>query len=159
MREIGVAMNIRSRRDSARACNGNVPREVREGRKDDRSLSELGGLGVRQTCPVPRAAPPVASVRRRGAGKLRHAPQPLDEASTLLVSPVERAVRAPTDQVITTISLEIAQSSHAAHSSIFRNYSTTPTPPLVSDPHPLLVSDPHPLLTHSLTHSHSVLRR
>ena len=38
---------IRSRRYSARACNGNVPREVREGRKDDRRLSELGGLGVR----------------------------------------------------------------------------------------------------------------
>ena len=31
------------------------------------------------------------------AGKLRHAPQPLDEARTLLVSQVERAVRAPTD--------------------------------------------------------------
>ena len=64
------------------------------------------------------------------AGKLRHAPQPLDEARTLLVSQVERAVRDPTDQVITTIRLEIAQSSHAAHYSIFRNYSTTPTPPL-----------------------------
>ncbi len=71
------------------------------------------------------------------AGKLRHAPQPLDEARTLLVSQVERAVRDPTDQVITTIRLEIAQSSHAAHYSIFRNYSTTPTPPLGSDPHPL----------------------
>ena len=71
------------------------------------------------------------------AGKRRHEPQPLDEARTLLVSQVERAVRAPSDQVITTISLEIAQSSHAAYSSIFRNYSTTPTPPLVSDPHPL----------------------
>ena len=65
------------------------------------------------------------------AGKLRHAPQPLDEARTLLVSQVERAVRDPTDQVTTTIRLEIAQSSHAAHESIFRNYSTTPTPPLV----------------------------
>ena len=53
MREIGIAMNIRSQRYSARACNGNVPREVREGRKDERRLSELGGLGVRQTCPVP----------------------------------------------------------------------------------------------------------
>ena len=52
-KEPGVAMNIRSQRYSARACNGNVPREVREGRKDDRRLSELGGLGVRQTCPVP----------------------------------------------------------------------------------------------------------
>ena len=72
------------------------------------------------------------------AGKLRHAPQPLDEARTLLVSQVERAVRDPTDQVITTIRLEIAQSSHAAHYSIFRNYSTTPTPQLGSDPHPLL---------------------
>ena len=52
-KEPGVAMNIRSQRYSARACNGNVPREVREGRKDERRLSELGGLGVRQTCPVP----------------------------------------------------------------------------------------------------------
>ena len=52
-KEPGVAMNIRSQRYSARACNGNVPREVREGRKDDRRLSELGGLGVRQTCPEP----------------------------------------------------------------------------------------------------------
>ena len=56
MREIGVVMNIRSRRYSARACNGNVPREVREGRKDDRRLSELGGLGVRQTSPVPSSS-------------------------------------------------------------------------------------------------------
>ena len=56
MREIGVAMNIRSRRYSARACNDNVPREVREGRKDDRRLSELGGLGVRQTSPVPSSS-------------------------------------------------------------------------------------------------------
>ena len=32
------------------------------------------------------------------------------------------------------------QSSHAAHYSIFQNYSTTPTPPLLSDPHPLPVA-------------------
>ena len=70
--------------------------------------------------------------RNLDAGKLRHAPQPLDEARTLLVSQVERAVCDPTDQVITTIRLEIAQSSHAAHYSIFRNYSTTPTPPFGS---------------------------
>ena len=55
-KEPGVAMNIRSQRYSARACNGNVPREVREGRKDDRRLSELGGLGVRQTSPVPSSS-------------------------------------------------------------------------------------------------------
>ena len=41
----------RSRRYSARACNGNVPREVREGRKDERRLSELGGRRrVRHAC-------------------------------------------------------------------------------------------------------------
>ena len=66
------------------------------------------------------------SVTMVSAGKLRHAPQPLDEARTLIVSQVEHAVRDPTDQVITTIRLEIAQSSHAAHYSIFLNYSTTP---------------------------------
>ena len=60
------------------------------------------------------------------AGKLRHAPQPLDEARTLLVSQVERAVRDPTDQVITTIRLEIAQSPHARIIA----YSAT-TPPLL----------------------------
>ena len=65
------------------------------------------------------------SVTMVSAGKLRHAPQPLDEARTLIVSQVEHAVRDPTDQVITTIRLEIAQSSHAAHYIIFRNYSTT----------------------------------
>ena len=57
-KEPGVVC-IRSRRYSARACNGNVPREVREGRKDDRRLSELGGLGglgVRQTSPVPSSS-------------------------------------------------------------------------------------------------------
>ena len=67
-----------------------------------------------------------AAIRQNlDAGKLRHAPQPLDEARTLLVSQVERAVRDPTDQVIATIRLEIAQSSHDAHYIIFRNYSTT----------------------------------
>ena len=45
---------------------------------------------------------------------------------TLIVSQVERAVRDPTDQVITTIRLEIAQSSHARIIA----YSTT-TPPLL----------------------------
>ena len=65
------------------------------------------------------------SVTMVSAGKLRHAPQPLDEARTLIVSQVEHAVRDPADQVITTIRLEIAQSSHAAHYIIFRNYSTT----------------------------------
>ena len=54
-KEPGVVC-IRSRRYSARACNGNVPREVREGRKDERRLSELGGLGVRQTSPVPSSS-------------------------------------------------------------------------------------------------------
>ena len=39
------------------------------------------------------------------ARKLRHAPQPLDEARTLLVSQVERAVRDPTDQVTLLIEL------------------------------------------------------
>ena len=38
--------------------------------------------------------------------------------------------------MITTIWLEIAQSSHAAYYSISRNYSTTLTPPLGSDPSP-----------------------
>ena len=55
-KEPGVAMNIRSQRYSARACNGNVPRKVRKGRKDERRLSELGGLGVRQTSPVPSSS-------------------------------------------------------------------------------------------------------
>ena len=39
------------------------------------------------------------------ARKLRHAPQPLDEARTLLVSQVERAVRDPIDQVTLLIEL------------------------------------------------------
>ena len=82
--------------------------------------------------------------RRPRSSAIRPLPGPADvsppETRTLLVSQVERAVRDPTDQVITTIRLEIAQSSHAAHYSISRNYSTTPTPPLGSDPRPLTIA-------------------
>ena len=48
------------------------------------------------------------------AGKLRHAPQPLDEARALVLRQEERTMRDPTDQVIAPVSAEMSPFPHAA---------------------------------------------